>query len=283
MHMRLPDDDWLKAAADHAAAQMEEESARCKSRADEEATVESIGLTARIADLVPSVLQSGSPQPPCESTAAPNRPELTKSNTVAQIVTSDNFVCRLTTSANNLADKYHLLPEDVSEVVRRFHNFEIQGLGEITPDDFGQLIRDCGLRRCELPDPEGNVQLTDVLEWFSQHAFDTDMLVPPEQIKVRDLAREWEAPFAEVDEIFRKFDKFDQDRSGVIDMEEFKSLLKVLLRLPNGFDFPQKRINFFWKQADKSGNGSVSFEEFFVWFRRYFGVGSNSDDLFATY
>ncbi|RUS85783.1 hypothetical protein EGW08_006412 [Elysia chlorotica] len=54
------------------------------------------------------------------------------------------------------------------------------------------------------------------------------------------------------------FNKFDADKSGFLDKEELRKVLESC-----GHKFTEAEINEILRSADKSGDGKISFEEFF--------------------
>jgi len=186
-----------------------------------------------------------------------------------------------------LAQEYHMPIEEVIDVQQQFQRFDVNSTGEIGPEEFRSLVESRlsvqGMIPGMMETGCGRVRLCDVLQWLSTHAFDQEMLVPAGQRKLRELARTWGAPFPEVEDIHREFEKFDRNKSGVIEPDEFKHLLHMLLKLPKNTEFPQSRIDFFWKEVDRNSNGTICFQEFFLWFRRNFGAGNNPDGLLYQY
>lgn len=187
-----------------------------------------------------------------------------------------------------LAQQFYMQEADVATVRRHFQRLDLMGTGIISTKAFHQLISEVlpaiypveDMRRLsqQVTDaPVGNIRLADVLQWMQRHAFDQEMLVPVTQRKIRAVAREWCIPFTEVEDLHRLFTRFDSTSKGLINSDEFRRLIHVLFKAPEGTTFPQSRVDFMWQQVDTNGRctGLISFEEFFSWYRRYFSAEDN--------
>jgi Ca2+-binding EF-hand superfamily protein len=113
--------------------------------------------------------------------------------------------------------------------------------------------------------------------WYSSWGFQQELLLSPQQILSRDLAKKYDLSVADVDSVQAKFRKFDEDGSGVIEFHEFEKLLYNLMKIPRGQELPANRLKHFWKEIDLDGSGFVDCEEFLYWYMRYFDMKGNSD------
>lgn len=167
----------------------------------------------------------------------------------------------------------------------QFQALDRTGCGEIGREEFRQLIESRMTTKVPLEAPEApqTAHLKEVLEWMSVHAFDQVMLLPPRQSQIRRLAQKWEESFPDVEEVFKAFDSFDNDGSGEIRHHEFGELLRLLLRIPKNTEFPPSRIEYFWREVDKDRDGKICGEEFFLWFRREFGIGPDPCGPWSKY
>merc|ERR1711972_791686 len=77
-----------------------------------------------------------------------------------------------------------------------------------------------------------------------------------------------------LEDIYTRFCEVDSDDSGVIEKEEFELLILKILGAKDHADVPQGRLCYFWNQADRDGNGEIDFDEFLIWFRKYFSKRS---------
>jgi len=87
----------------------------------------------------------------------------------------------------------------------------------------------------------------------------------PDAQNLRHLAFEHNMRYAEVEEVHNLFQRIDADGSGSICRGEFEQLIVKLYNLSDASDLPSSRSDYFWKQADKDGSGSIDFAEFLSW------------------
>eukprot|EP00746_Dinoflagellata_sp_MGD_P148885 gnl/MRDRNA2_/MRDRNA2_81021_c0_seq7.p1 gnl/MRDRNA2_/MRDRNA2_81021_c0~~gnl/MRDRNA2_/MRDRNA2_81021_c0_seq7.p1 ORF type:complete len:484 (-),score=83.84 gnl/MRDRNA2_/MRDRNA2_81021_c0_seq7:410-1861(-) len=123
----------------------------------------------------------------------------------------------------------------------------------------------------------GKVEFDEFAIWYSSWGFQQELLLSPQKIRTRDFAKKYSLSYADVDAVYTKFQHFDEDKSGLIEFGEFKKLLYKLLKVPRGQDLPANRLNFFWKEIDIDGSGTVCMDEFLQWYAKYFDVKGNSD------
>lgn len=110
-------------------------------------------------------------------------------------------------------------------------------------------------------------------------AFQLETLeVSSDTIMLRNLATEYNLPLNTIEDIYSKFGQVDSDGSGKIERPEFDSMILRLHGAKEASDMPQGRLKFFWQQADKDGSGCIDFEEFLLWFCRYFATDDNSEN-----
>merc|ERR1719473_2521165 len=94
-------------------------------------------------------------------------------------------------------------------------------------------------------------------------------MIPPEQRRIRAIARDFNLPILQVEDVKRMFDSFDTHSTGV-DQKGFDKLLTRLLRIPEDEELPHNRLMTFWREIDSDGNGFIDFEEFLPWYITYF-------------
>merc|ERR1712151_1076388 len=108
-------------------------------------------------------------------------------------------------------------------------------------------------------------------------AFDTKCLnLNSDDVYIRRLSRKHNMQVSNVEAVHKYFQTVDTDKSGYIEEPEFNTLLLALHGAKDPSEVPNSRLKFFWQQADSDGDGAIDFEEFLVWFNRYFGSDVDS-------
>ena len=64
-----------------------------------------------------------------------------------------------------------------------------------------------------------------------------------------ELAKKHDCSCIELDKVKLQFDHFDTDKSGLIEYNEFESMMYTLLHCANKSDLPPNRIERFWHEA----------------------------------
>lgn len=130
-------------------------------------------------------------------------------------------------------------------------------------------------------DGSSEINFGDVAVWISSRSFSEVFNLTPEQIKMRDLARQHDVTYAQVEQYKKCFDTFDCDGSGAIDKGEFEALLSKCARLPKGTVLSQHRTQTLWRFADLDGSHELDFQEFLVFYKRYFD-GAGFENMYNT-
>ncbi|CAK0842281.1 unnamed protein product, partial [Prorocentrum cordatum] len=106
--------------------------------------------------------------------------------------------------------------------------------------------------------------------WISSRSFSELLNLTADQISMRDLARKHGMAHSQVEQYKKYFDNFDTDGSGSIDRDEFETILSKCARLPKGTALPQQKVQTLWRLADSDGSRELDFQEFLVFYKRYF-------------
>jgi len=177
-------------------------------------------------------------------------------------------------------------PPDILMLAHSIFKEHVHGNSYLSWDDFGSVL--CELTRCkrveELPegfmqnafdladlDKDEGINLSEFALWYSRHAFSEEVNLTRDQQFIRSLARKYDIPIHEVEDLKMLFDRFDENGTGDLCFLEFWSLLAVMVKQPRRADIPQKRVKMMWKNIDVDGSGIIGFEEFLVFYKQYFG------------
>lgn len=106
--------------------------------------------------------------------------------------------------------------------------------------------------------------------WYQEHSFKEYVNLSNDDIHVRDFGYALGLTSAEIEKYKQLFDKYDADRSGKLDMDEFYHVIKDLTKTPKDLDLPASRIKHFWDECDLDGNGTIDFEEFVIFYVKHF-------------
>jgi Ca2+-binding EF-hand superfamily protein len=132
-------------------------------------------------------------------------------------------------------------------------------------------------------DADGLLSFKEFAIWFSSHGFQEEFNVDEEEQWKRRMSRTLGIPLVDLDMYKRNFDKFDADGSGTIDREEFYDMLLKCLKLPKRIGMPSKRVQQLWLAADADKSGDVDFEEFVVFYYKYFSMEDGNDGIEQYY
>lgn len=149
------------------------------------------------------------------------------------------------------------------------HTFTNEEIEKKQDDAWKEADRDCN----------GCVNFEEFTLWWSSWGFEQFLLATPDQLASWKLAREYGLSAVEVEGVRAQFVKFDTDGSGQIEFDEFRKLLNTLLKVPKKLGLPDSRVEQFWQEVDLDGSGSVCFEEFFIWYTKYFDLKGTATDI----
>lgn len=121
---------------------------------------------------------------------------------------------------------------------------------------------------------DGNIDFHEFACWYNERAFLDYMNLTKEEIRVRNVGARLGVPVGDMDQYKAMFDKFDEDKSGVIDRWEFNELMHILMKIPKGHRIPNNRLHHFWKECDLNGNGNVDLHEFVSFYVKNFSIDS---------
>jgi len=186
----------------------------------------------------------------------------------------------------NLSKKHQMSMEEVRWRLHEFQQLDSNKNKVLTKHEFEEAIR----RYLNMPagtaipphlfdthwltvdfNSNGKVDFEEFLAWTIKTAYTEEVLVPnPHERNLRRIARANNLCLPDVERIKKTFDEFDEDKSDSIDDHEFKSVLLALLKVKNPGDISTKKLQRWWREIDVDGSGTVSFEEFLLWYIKYF-------------
>ena len=207
----------------------------------------------------------------------------------------------MTSEALMLSRQLHLDFHEVKFVLQELRDDSLQKLpnGGLDPVAFQQCLYriyggelkksmvEAAYRECQAGD--GPVNTERLLKWYRDHMFSLEVCKASHGQDCQnsgltlDLARKYDCSVLDLDRVKAKFDYFDLDHSGFIDPEEFQNMMCQLMRCSTKSDLPQSRLERFWKEADKNGDGEIDFEEFLEWYIKYFGTAYSNGPMDAFY
>ena len=205
----------------------------------------------------------------------------------------------LRSEALMLSRQLHLDFHEVKFVLQELRSESTLPTGGLDYTTFGQCLqRICGV---ELEDEwigtaykechgEGHINSEQLLIWYRDHIFDLEACKRKRRFAngtvpqvTLDLAKRFHCSCLDLDKVKVKFDDFDLDKSGYIDHYDFEKMLYQLLNCSSQSDFPKARLQRFWNEADKNGDGQIDFEEFLEWYMKYFGTTYENGPMDAFY
>eukprot|EP00927_Polykrikos_kofoidii_P047667 TRINITY_DN41936_c0_g1_i1.p1 TRINITY_DN41936_c0_g1~~TRINITY_DN41936_c0_g1_i1.p1 ORF type:complete len:760 (+),score=159.20 TRINITY_DN41936_c0_g1_i1:154-2433(+) len=184
-----------------------------------------------------------------------------------------------------LARQHHMCVEDVRNAIALFQRFDADHDNVISLAEFMDLARHvCNVPPGEDPpshlvqkyvsadsDKSGSVNFEEFLLWTVNTAYSEEVLVAnPKERQLRRLARDYGVGLLDVERIKVVFDRFDEDKSNEIDEHEFKKVLFVLMHVKDPSHVSPQKLQRYWREVDLDGSGSISFEEFMVWYYNMF-------------
>lgn len=138
-------------------------------------------------------------------------------------------------------------------------------------------------------DGDGQIDFEEYLTWAQNVAFQQELHCKDQlEADMRELSKKHGVPLPDIEVIRKAFDRFDEDNSGMIDKREFKGVLLLLLKAKHSSDLPPDRLERYWKEVDVDHSGAIEFEEFLLWYMKYFfdptgNAGKSSDPTTQAY
>lgn len=179
--------------------------------------------------------------------------------------------------------KKHTIPlPEVKAAYEEYRELDTDLNGTLSLDEFAGAVR----KRCNIADGEpvpkslailalgqadedgdSQINFEEFLLWCTQCSFVEEMVVTnPVERHMRKLARDNEIDMMRVEALKRRFDKFDEDKSGFIEWREFKAVLCDILEVKEALDISDSMLRRYWVEADSSKEHKLSFDTFVGWY-----------------
>lgn len=139
----------------------------------------------------------------------------------------------------------------------------------------------------------GPLDVDKFLQWYKTNMFSIVAPLTADSTKwkseelIRAIAEKFNLRVVEVGVIHKMFEKYDTDKSGEIDYNEFEAMMRNVIGVSDATDLPKDRMSRFWNEMDIDGNGTVDFDEFTTWYLKYFTSknphGDVLDAFYASY
>lgn len=161
--------------------------------------------------------------------------------------------------------------------------FDVKSVSDVS---FENAYEQCGAA-------SGPLDVDKLLQWYRINMFSIVAPLTADSTKwqseelIRGVAEKFKLRVVEVGLVHKVFERFDIDKSGVIDYNEFEAMMRNLIGVSDATDLPRHRMCRFWNEIDIDGNGTVDFDEFTAWYLKYFTSenphGDVLDAFYASY
>jgi len=200
---------------------------------------------------------------------------------------------------HKLAREMNMTVESIIVAKEIFDEHDFDGSGMLSLDEIAKVIetlmefqiadKDCVNYRIESGQtnrllnywlkfaPEGVFELDfeSFLIWYSCTGFLTELMIDDREIRLRLLAKANNLDALCMDRVRKSFNSIDVDGSGEVDIHEFESILREVLKVPAHLDMPESRIRYFWNEIDVDGSGKAGFDEFLSFWLSQFGSATS--------
>ncbi|CAE8587849.1 unnamed protein product [Polarella glacialis] len=190
--------------------------------------------------------------------------------------------------AIQLSKKHRLDFHEVKNVLQQLEKVEKNPSGAVGRSEFGRFLNNV-FEASDLPEELVNgaftvsskgetepMNLDGFLAWYMQHMFSQvaqlrgDKDVAKSNALVKELCKIHDISGTAIDKVKKLYDRFDLDKSGAIEYDEFVLMVAELFGAKEG-DISKDRLRRSWKEIDMDGSGEVDFAEFVTWYVKYFG------------
>merc|ERR1712129_113405 len=203
---------------------------------------------------------------------------------------SDDLMFNMNHHGNlvQLAKDLSISVADIMLMKTIFETYDVNKNGVIESEEFHKAVEDLvQLQGCEVDvtkedlrtmtenhwhatvGSRGSLCFKEFVRWYLLYGFSEYLLLTREERLLRRLAKEHGVSSEFVSQIKIMFDSYDKDRSGEVEIDEFKQILYTAMKVPKHVALPMSRVRYFLSQIKMNGSGAVTFEEFLCWWIKY--------------
>mmetsp|Transcript_71381 Transcript_71381/g.152531 ORF Transcript_71381/g.152531 Transcript_71381/m.152531 type:complete len:561 (-) Transcript_71381:104-1786(-) len=186
----------------------------------------------------------------------------------------------------SLAREHHKSKEEIKTLLALFRQLDTDGNAMLSREEFHHVVRHVHNMDADEAVPEdladkhwqslgkmerdGEWDFPTFVLWYVRASQAEEVLVPDQrERRIREITRAFGLYVSDVDAIKRIFDKYDTEKNGCLDQEEFRVMLADLMHVELS-EMPKKKIQVYWCEIDLDQDGGVNFDEFLIWYCRRF-------------
>lgn len=135
----------------------------------------------------------------------------------------------------------------------------------------------------------GPLDVDRFLQWYKTNMFTVVAPLTADSTKwkteelIRTIAEKFHLRVVEVGVIHKLFEKYDTNKSGEIEYDEFEAMMRNLIGVSDATDLPKDRMSRFWNEIDIDQSGAVDFDEFTTWYLKYFTSRNPHGDVLEAF
>merc|ERR1719389_1548188 len=109
---------------------------------------------------------------------------------------------------------------------------------------------------------------SELVNYFIEESLVENGDLNEDDLKIREIARNLNITYPEIEKVKKVFDKYDEDGSGMMEKDEFDCMMNDLICVGKlkGQEVPKALLDSQWKGVDHDGSGEVDFDEFCEWY-----------------
>lgn len=186
-----------------------------------------------------------------------------------------------------LARKYHIDRLEMHDMLEEFRRADTDHRGLLSKDQFKRLMSrrlggdgdvpggdpGCDPQRIIGVDTADSAHLASFEEfvswWFTVQFSASGNALNAQGLDLRQVALKCNIDALEAERGWDIFHRHDANGDGRISRMEFAEVMCTMMKAKDPGDIPRERLDRFWKEADVHSHGSIGFEDFLAWVRKY--------------